>query len=102
MNENNDARIRRVQQMESALNDGAAALHALTDALDRVEALRPRMAELFQYYGSEAWHEDREAELPADLPAGVLSEDAVYDLLTDTREEAIHMLEVSAGLLKSI
>ena len=102
MNESYDARVSRVRQMETTLNEGAAALRALTDALDRVEALRPRMAELFQYYGSEAWHEDREAELPADLPAGVLSEDAVYDLLTDTREEAIHMLEVSAGLLKSI
>jgi hypothetical protein len=42
----------------------------------------------------------READLPADLPAGVLSEDLVYDLITDVRDLAIQMLEQATEILK--
>ena len=42
------------------------------------------------YYESGLWRTDFEAdeagELPADLKRGVLSEDAVYDLITDETE----------------
>ena len=40
-----------------------------------------------RYYGSDRWHADRALEergaLPDDLKRGVLSEDAVYDLITE-------------------
>ncbi len=39
------------------------------------------------YYQSSLWRSDFEAdeagELPADLPRGVLSEDAIYNVLTE-------------------
>ena len=102
MSEDQRSRIARVNQMESALAEGREAMDALSAALDRIQALQPRLANLFRYYGSEEWHGDREAELPPEVPAGVLSEDLVYDLLTDTRKEALRMLDASAALLRSL
>ena len=91
----------RVREMEGYLNECTAATEALTAQLDRTDALRDRMIRLFSYYGSEAWYEDREAELPEDLPAGVLSEDLVYDQITAVRDAAYHMLELATDILKN-
>ena len=38
--------------------------------------------------------------MPADLKRGVLSEDAVYDLLTDNRELLARLLEVAAESIR--
>jgi hypothetical protein len=91
----------RITEMETILNECTEAVSALDAQLDRMEALRERMIRLFAYYGSEAWYEDREGELPKDVPAGVLSEDAVYDQITDVRDAAIRMLELATDILKN-
>ncbi len=93
--------IRRITEMEEILNKCAAATAELDAQLERMEALRGEMIRLFAYYGSEAWYEDREGELPAGMPAGVLSEDAVYDEVTAVRDAAIRMLELAADILKN-
>lgn len=93
--------IDRITEMEGSLGDCAAATAALGAALDRMEALREPMTRLFAYYGSETWYEDRERELPPGLPAGVLSEDAVYDEITDLRDACFRMLELAADILKN-
>lgn len=73
-------RLERIQHMEQILDDATEALRTLSE-------LRPRLAELAAYYEGGQWMEDYEADeaglLPADLKRGVLSEDAVYDLLND-------------------
>ena len=93
--------IQRITEMENALNECAAATAALSAQLDRMEALRDKMTGLFRYYGSEAWYADREGELPAGLPAGVLSEDAVYDEIMAVRDAAFQMLELATDILKN-
>ena len=95
------ADIERVQEMEKSLNDCVSALQSLNGELEKFNALRERMIRLFHYYGSEGWYQDREGELPADVPAGVLSEAAVYDLITDVREAAFRMLETGTDILKN-
>ena len=94
-------RIERIAEMEKALNECSEALTQLTQALDRAETLRETMIRLFDYYGSDEWFEDREADLPPDLAAGVLSEDAVYDVITDIRDAAFHMIELGTDILKN-
>ncbi len=93
--------IERIREMEGYLNECAAVTAGLTEQLDRTDAVREDMIRLFSYYGSEAWYEDREGELPADVPAGVLSEDAVYDLITEIRDAAFRMLETATDILKN-
>lgn len=77
--------LQRIQHMEQILNEGKEAVQALEDALERYQALKPRLKELEAYYSSPLWMQDFEddnaGKLPRDLPRGVLSEDAVYNLL---------------------
>ena len=77
--------IERIRHMEAILDEAAEAAAALHLALERYRALKPRIAELEAYYTSPQWmkdYEDDEAgRLPEGLKRGVLSEDAVYNLL---------------------
>ena len=95
----NEDAISRVQEMETILNGCRAELDALSAAIGRYADLLQEQRKLFRYYGSLEWHADREAdedgELPCNLPRGVLSEDAVYDLITDSIDTADRMQELS-------
>jgi len=82
----------RIRRMETILSEASDAVHALCEALEAYEALLPAIRELAGYYESPLWRQDFEDDcegrLPADLARGVLSEDAIYCLLSDIR--ALH------------
>lgn len=91
----------RIAEMEAYLRDCTAATADLAAQLDRMEALGERMTQLFAYYGSEAWYADRDGELPQGFPAGVLSEDAVYDQIDAVRDVSFRMLALATDILKN-
>ena len=93
--------IERIAEMEKYLAECTAAAEELNRGLDRMEEIRDHMTELFRYYGSEEWYADREGELPEGMPAGVLSEDLVYDRITEIRDAAFRMLETGTDILKN-
>ena len=93
--------IKRIKEMEAILDECRMALNDLEQSLDGLDAVKEKMGRLFAYYGSEAWYEDREMELPPDVKAGVLSDDLVYDEITDARDAALRMLELATDLLKN-
>ncbi len=80
-------RISRIRTMEEKLDKAIKAVAALDEALEQFEAASPDIEELIAYYESDLWREDFEADeegkLPTDLKRGVLSEDGIYNLLTD-------------------
>jgi hypothetical protein len=86
-------RIKRIKEMEKCLDEASEAIRELSDALTKYEWARDKYYKLQDYYDSELWMQDFEAdeagELPKDLKRGVLSEDAVFDLITDHE----HLLE---------
>ena len=92
--------LARIARMEDALDRSIAATADLGRALDEMEALREEMSALFRYYGSEDWFADRELTLPEGTKAGVLSEDLVYDEITDLRDEAFRMLTLATEILR--
>ncbi len=93
--------LSRIALMEGRLRECAAATSALAEQLERMDALRDPMKDLFEYYGSDAWFEDREGVLPPGTQAGVLSEDLVYDQITAVRDAAFRMLELATDILKN-
>lgn len=80
----------RIRQMELRLERSAAAVMELSAALDKYEAVQEDLKVLDAYYGSEEWKQDyaddEAGRLPADLKRGVLSEDGIWNLLSDARE----------------
>ena len=58
--------------------------------IERIKWMEQRVAELSKYYGSELWKQDFAADeagnLPPDLKRGVLSEDGIWNLLSDYRD----------------
>ena len=98
-------RIDRIREMERCLDASRAAVDALTQAFDTYEAVQKDYKKLSDYYGSPQWMKDFEADeagkLPADLKRGVLSEDAVYDLITDNHDLVIRMLKAITAALEN-
>ena len=96
--------IERITEMEKRLNEARAALDGFSEALSAYADVQEELRILAAYYEGDEWRgdfEDDEAgKLPKDLPRGVLSEDAVYDLLTDNRELLTEMLETAADITK--
>ena len=90
----------RIAQMESHLDNVVSHTNKLQDQLNALQAMRAHAKTLFSYYGSEAWYADRDLTLPEGFKAGVLSEDSVYDAITDLRDVAFQMLELGTDILK--
>ena len=90
----NKTNIDRIVEMESYLNEAVQAEKKLSEQLARMNEIRDHMIRLYRYYGSEAWYEDREVDLPSQVGAGVLSEDAVYNALESFKEMDSEMGDV--------
>ena len=77
--------LERISYMESVLDNALSAIRAYTDTPGQRQYIQSMIDALSSYYHSLQWmkdYEDDEAgRLPKDLKRGVLSQDAVYDLL---------------------
>lgn len=86
----NKKQLARIRLMERRLNRATAAVKRLEAALDKWEDAQEAIAALDEYYGSDLWKQDladdEAGRLPADLKRGVLSEDGIWNLLTDARD----------------
>ena len=84
--------------MEECLDTSSEAIAALEAALDKFDAAKDSYLSLVCYYESGQWMKDFEADeagkLPPDLKRGVLSEDAVWNLLERFREASVRMLDL--------
>lgn len=81
-----ERRIARIREMETALNEWVDLGNKGEELLEEMTTHLPSLERLVAYYSSPDWMRDHDASdeglLPPDLPHGVLSEDAVFDLLT--------------------
>ena len=80
-------RIRRIIEMESRYDRISHVLHAPEVCPDHLDSICSDVRALSEYYEGSLWREDFESDeaglLPPDLKRGVLSEDGVYDLLSE-------------------
>ena len=96
--------IARIQQMERCLDRASQAVMRLSAALDEYAASQNALHQLSDYYVSDAWKhdfaDDSAGLLPHDLKRGVLSEDAVWNLLEDVRDLKERMAEMVKDIVK--
>ena len=80
--------IERIKRMEQRFNNALAAFK--DESAASLKAVKEDVAELSKYYCSELWKLDFAADeagnLPPNLKRGVLSEDGIWNLLSDYRE----------------
>ena len=79
--------IERITYMEQILDEVTEAVSSLSEALEKYVVIQDKLQELAIYYSSEQWRQDFDddsaGKIPSNLKRGVLSEDAVYNLLSD-------------------
>ena len=80
--------IERIKWMEQRFNKVLATIK--DGSAVSLRTIKGDVAELSKYYGSELWKHDFAADeagnLPSDLKRGVLSEDGIWNLLSNCRE----------------
>ncbi len=80
-------RIQRIKAMEEKFDTLSAVAEELLKATESYEAALPLLQELTEYYTGGQWLDDYQADeaglIPTDLKRGVLSQDGVYNLLTE-------------------
>ncbi len=85
-----ESRIERIKRMESILDEANQVLDDYQEALDKLQGMQKKIRQLEAYYTGGQWQKDYEydekGKLPADLKRGVLSQDAVDDVLDRNRE----------------
>lgn len=81
--------LERIQRMERYLDEATAALQALKAARHQLAAAQPALQALADYYGSDLWKQDyaddEAGRLPSTLKRGVLSQDAIWNLLDEAQ-----------------
>ena len=91
--------IERITYMEQILDEATEAVSSLSEALEKYVVIQDKLQELAIYYSSEQWRQDFDddstGKIPKDLKRGVLSEDAVYNLLADLTRLEEQMKELT-------
>ena len=95
--------LERIQTMESILDQSTKIIKQLNQLLDQFEDNQADMKKLIDYYESDLFlcdfNDDETGKIPA-IKKGVLSEDAVYNLLYTHRELLLRLLKISANYLE--
>lgn len=96
--------LERISLMEQYLDEAEAILKAYSESLKAYRETQPKLRALAGYYSGGDWRKDFEDDeagrLPKDLKRGVLSEDAVYNLLSENAEIQAETLEIMAEILR--
>ena len=93
----------RIKENEESLNKSINAIEEFKEALDKYKVAQEEIKKVSKYLGSKEWFKDYDdvQYRNIDIKAGVLSEDAAYDMLEENKKIAIEMLEVATSILKN-
>ena len=88
----------RIALMESYLDEANSAVKNFSDSLERYLNVQSKIHELSEYYSNGQWRQDFEddetGKIPCNIKRGVLSEDALYDFLTENDSMLEHAEEI--------
>ena len=92
----------RIALMESYLDEANSAVKNFSDSLERYLNVQSKIHELSEYYSNGQWRQDFEddeaGKIPGNIKRGVLSEDALYDFLTENDS----MLEQAEEIIREM
>ncbi len=95
-----------ITKMEDIMNSHEKALGELEKILNYIESHQEDYEALLKYYYSAQRRQDLEDDenglIPQTLCRGVLSEDAIFDLIGDYQGCAIRMMEDALKIFKAV
>lgn len=98
-----EQQFKHIKQMEHILNQMNELMETLRTTHAQWAEVQADYDALVSYYGSAQWHADNEAydrgEIPKELPCGVLSEDAVFNLIAEQQAVAVEFVKLGAEIL---
>ena len=90
--------VERIKLMEERFDRVSDAVTKLSEALEAYRSEQDELSILDSYYGSDEWKQDfaddEAGRLPKDLKRGVLSEDGVWDVLSENQVLLVRMREL--------
>lgn len=95
-----DQEKQTLQDLEAAYDRLAPLLAETREQLAQWEAVYEDYVRLREFYGSATWFSLREADLP--IKAGILSEDAVYELIVGHNAFLGDLLDLTTKMYKGI
>lgn len=96
-------RVDHIMTMETILDQHSQLISDLDMLLNQFEAHQNAYQTLKDYYMSETFLEDMDLANQGQfdhISCGVLSEDAVYNLLTDQHELGLRLLELGTAIMR--
>ena len=97
----NVMRNKRIRELENYYDECFETINKLSNAISLYEKSYKKLVSLYKYYGSEDYFKDVDDSnkgLFVDLKCGILSEDAIYDLLVNNHDLAIRMLKLGTKI----
>ena len=94
----------RITLMEQYSDEAAQTLTAFAESLKAYRDIQPKLRILAEYYAGEwrtDFEDDEAGNLPQNLKRGVISEDSLYNLLSQNTALQSETLEVIAEILRS-
>ena len=89
--------IDRIRKNEERLDNINNCIKNVENALEELKENKKNISMLNKYYGSNNWFKDKEAYEKNEIPrikAGVLSEDAVWNMNDDIKELILEMKSI--------
>ena len=89
--------IDRIKKNEERLDNINNCIKNVENALEELKENKKNISMLNKYYGSNNWFKDKEAYEKNEIPkikAGVLSEDAVWNMNDDIKELILEMKSI--------
>ncbi|MCI6609220.1 MAG: DUF4298 domain-containing protein [Ezakiella sp.] len=96
-------RAQNIREMEKIFDKHNELIKKLSEFLDEFESDLGAYEKLKQYYGSKTWQEDKDDYDKGkyeNIKAGVLSEDAIYNLIADNYFLALKLLNLANKVLQ--
>lgn len=97
-------KYKHITEMENILNKHDKLVEEFNKFLDLIEENKGEYKKLVEYYYSDQRHrdlaDDEKGEIPKNLNRGVLSEDAIYNLIGDYYSTGIRLVELGLGFIK--
>lgn len=93
-----------IRDLTKIYEDHEKLVENLNKELEKFRAHQDELKKLEEYYYSENFMKDHDAsnkgEIPSEINQGILTEDAIYDLLGDNYFAAKEMLDIANDIIQ--